>query len=108
MPRRTAGSAAGPPDDLVDCYSEFLPTKVYAGPMHFRLTARDGKGGVGSADTKVKLAPEHRSVPGDLAERWRVAGSGLDADGDLEGRRHALGADQRVDGRRPAVHATAG
>jgi hypothetical protein len=45
------------PDVLVDCYSEFLPTKIYAGPLHFRLTARDGKGGVGSADTKVKLAP---------------------------------------------------
>lgn len=46
--------------DLKDCLSEFLPTSVYAGPMNFRLTARDGNpgaGGVGSADTQVALAP---------------------------------------------------
>lgn len=46
--------------ELKDCLSEFLPTSVYAGPMNFRLTARDGNpgaGGVGSADTQVSLAP---------------------------------------------------
>lgn len=48
------------PAHAVDCFSEFLPTSVYAGPMDFRLTARDGNpgaGGVGSADTRVHLAP---------------------------------------------------
>ena len=45
---------------LIDCYSEFLPTTGYAGPMHFRLTVRDGAlgaGGVDSASTTVNLAP---------------------------------------------------
>jgi uncharacterized repeat protein (TIGR01451 family) len=44
----------------VDCYSEFLPPAGYAGPMHFRLTARDnnpGGGGVNNAETTVNLAP---------------------------------------------------
>ncbi len=48
------------PGGLVDCYSEFLPTNGYLGPMHFRLTARDtrpGGGGVGNAETTVNLAP---------------------------------------------------
>ena len=48
------------PPGLIDCYSEFLPTPAYAGPMHFRLTARDGRaggGGVASAETIVSLAP---------------------------------------------------
>jgi hypothetical protein len=47
------------PDAIGDCYSEFLPTSVYVGPMHFRLTVRDGHiggGGVNSADTTVSLA----------------------------------------------------
>ncbi len=46
--------------ELVECYSEFLPTSVYTGPMHFRLTARDGRvggGGIGFAETTVNLAP---------------------------------------------------
>lgn len=45
---------------VVDCFSEFLPTSGYTGPMNFRLTARDGRaggGGVNSADTVVNLAP---------------------------------------------------
>ncbi len=49
------------PAGLVDCYSEFLPTPGYLGPMHFRLTARDGNaagGGVGNAETTVNLAPD--------------------------------------------------
>ncbi len=46
------------PQALVDCYSEFLPTASYPGPMHFILTARDGIGG--RAETPlvtVNLAP---------------------------------------------------
>jgi hypothetical protein len=48
------------PAPQIDCYSEFLPTPGYSGPMHFRLTARDGNpagGGVNSDDTLVTLAP---------------------------------------------------
>ena len=48
------------PQPQIDCYSEFLPTAVYPGPMHFRLTARDGHpagGGIESSDTTISLAP---------------------------------------------------
>ncbi|TCO57361.1 M12 family metallo-peptidase [Actinocrispum wychmicini] len=56
---------AAVPADLLDCYSEFLPTPDWVGfdasrTMHFRLTARDGRpggGGIGSADTALTLAP---------------------------------------------------
>ncbi len=51
---------AGETAASLDCFSEFLPTALYAGPMHFRLTARDGNvlgGGVAHADTTVSLAP---------------------------------------------------
>ena len=51
---------------IVDCYSEFLPTKGYVGTagskipaMHFRLTARDDYptgGGVGHADVTLKIS----------------------------------------------------
>ncbi len=49
----------------VDCFSEFLPTADYVGfagvnaapaALNFKLTARDGRGGVGSASTKLILA----------------------------------------------------
>jgi hypothetical protein len=49
-----------------ECFAEFLPTSDYTGftgvnasplSLHFRLTARDGKGGVNSADTTLLLAP---------------------------------------------------
>ena len=80
------------PLDVVDCYSEFLPTQVYDGPMHFRLTARDGKGGVAQRRHQGRARAEHRPVPGHLAERRRVARAGLDPDGDLEGRRHRASA----------------
>ncbi|MGR6320956.1 M12 family metallo-peptidase [Micromonospora soli] len=60
------GGASNVPADLVDCYSEFLPTRDWVGftndrTMHFKLTARDGRpggGGVGSADVAVVLAPD--------------------------------------------------
>jgi reprolysin-like metallo-peptidase family M12B/FIMAH domain-containing protein len=54
------------PDADVECFSEFLPTSDYVGfagvnadplSINFRLTARDGIGGVASADTKLLLAP---------------------------------------------------
>ncbi len=58
--------AATPPSAAdIECYSEFLPTASYTGygkvnarpaTLNFRLTARDGNGGVGSADTKLVLA----------------------------------------------------
>jgi len=55
------------PAKAVDCYSEFLPTKVYRGTpgktghaMHFRLTARDrvpGGGGVGYDQVTLTVDP---------------------------------------------------
>ncbi|WP_432825857.1 M12 family metallo-peptidase [Dactylosporangium sp. CA-092794] len=64
-PAPTTGGATNVPADLVDCYSEFLPTSDWVGftgdrTMHFRLTARDGHpggGGIGSADVALALAP---------------------------------------------------
>ena len=59
-PSPPTGSASNVPQPLIDCYSEFLPTAVYAGPMSFRLTARDGNpgaGGIASSDTTITLAP---------------------------------------------------
>lgn len=50
----------------IECFSEFLPTAVYVGAsgvnaspasLHFKLTARDGRGGVNSATTTLTLAP---------------------------------------------------
>ncbi len=72
---RTGRCPAAPPNDpnqyvvvpvpIVNCYSEFLPTKGYVGTarsktpaMHFRLTARDavpGGGGVGHDDVTLRL-----------------------------------------------------
>ncbi|MFD2763049.1 M12 family metallo-peptidase [Micromonospora eburnea] len=59
------GGASNVPAEIVDCYSEFLPTKDWVGftndrTLHFKLTARDGRlggGGVGSADVALVLAP---------------------------------------------------
>ncbi len=59
-PPSPATGGTNVPQALIDCYSEFLPTSAYAGPLHFRLTARDGHpagGGVASSDTVVNLAP---------------------------------------------------
>lgn len=48
-----------------ECFAEFLPTSSYVGfagtnasplSLHFRLTVRDGKGGVNSGDTTLLLA----------------------------------------------------
>ena len=50
----------------VECFSEFLPTAAYVGfagvnaapaSLNFKLTARDGRGGVNSATTTLVLAP---------------------------------------------------
>jgi len=50
----------------IDCYSEFLPTAAYVGfagvnaspaVLNFKLTARDGRGGVNSATTRLVLEP---------------------------------------------------
>jgi Metallo-peptidase family M12B Reprolysin-like len=62
--RTNAVSGACSAGDLT-CFSEFLPTSAYVGfagvnadplSLNFRLTARDGIGGVGSADTRLLLA----------------------------------------------------
>jgi hypothetical protein len=72
---RTGACPTAPPSPqvvpaaTVDCFSEFLPTADWVGAlalpasdrtMTFRLTARDyrpGGGGIGSAQTKVTIAP---------------------------------------------------
>jgi hypothetical protein len=64
-----ACSSAATPPSLADieCYSEFLPTAAYVGldgtnaapaSLNFKLTARDGRGGVNSASTSLVLAPQ--------------------------------------------------
>jgi Metallo-peptidase family M12B Reprolysin-like/HYR domain len=62
-----AGPIAPPvPIPIKECYMEFLPTADYVGftgfnavplSLNFRFTARDGKGGVNAADTRLLLAP---------------------------------------------------
>ena len=51
--------------DQIECFSEFLPTPVYTGfagvnaapaSLNFKLTVRDGRGGVNSATTNLVLA----------------------------------------------------
>ncbi|HWO68150.1 MAG TPA: hypothetical protein VNO31_49765, partial [Umezawaea sp.] len=64
-PPPTTGGATNLPPELVDCYSEFLPTADWVGvdgsrTLHFKLTARDGAqggGGIGTADTALVVAP---------------------------------------------------
>jgi len=57
--------AGSPTPAQIDCYSEFLPTSDYVGfagvnaspaRLNFRLTVRDGRGGVNSASTVLTLA----------------------------------------------------
>ena len=60
-------TASTPPTAAeIDCFSEFLPTAAYVGvagvnaapaSLNFKLTARDGRGGVNSATTTLVLAP---------------------------------------------------
>ena len=61
----TCPTASTPPTAAqIDCFSEYLPTAAYTGfganaspaRLNFRLTARDGKGGVNSAATVLTLA----------------------------------------------------
>jgi hypothetical protein len=61
------GTVSGAPTPTqTDCFSEFLPTAGYVGfagvnaspaRLNMRLTVRDGRGGVNSADTVLTLAP---------------------------------------------------
>jgi hypothetical protein len=56
--------AAPIPAAVVDCYSEYLPTATYAGPLHFRLTARDSDPlGGGLASDDVKLTVDNSAGP---------------------------------------------
>ncbi|ELX10130.1 hypothetical protein containing type I dockerin domain [Janthinobacterium sp. HH01] len=58
-------AAATPTAADIACFSEYLPTAAYVGSgananpaaLNFRLTVRDGRGGVGNASTKLVLAP---------------------------------------------------
>jgi hypothetical protein len=75
----------------VTCFSELLPTAAYAGPMHFRVSARDnhaGGGGIGSADVTVNVATAAGpfrvtsqgaaatvAAGGQLPVTWNVAGT---------------------------------
>ncbi|MET0237244.1 MAG: M12 family metallo-peptidase [Kibdelosporangium sp.] len=84
------------PAEIVDCYSEFLPTSAWVGfnndrTLHFRLTARDyrsGGGGIGFGDTALVLAQNTgpflvtsqgsgTTYPGGSAQpiSWDVAGT---------------------------------
>lgn len=58
-------NASAPTASEIDCFSEFLPTAAYVGAsgvnaspasLNFRLTARDGRGGVNSANTQLILS----------------------------------------------------
>ncbi len=59
-------ASATPTAAQIDCFSEYLPTAAYVGAagvnaspasLNFKLTARDGRGGVNSATTTLTLAP---------------------------------------------------
>lgn len=97
-PPPTTGGGTNVPPELVDCYSEFLPTADWVGvgkdrTLHFRLTARDGRpggGGISSADTALVLAPSagpflvtSQAAPTTLAGgteqtiTWDVAGTNV-------------------------------
>ena len=58
-------ASATPTAAQIDCFSEYLPTAAYVGTagvntapttLHFRLTARDGRGGINSATSTLTLA----------------------------------------------------
>ncbi len=59
-------ASATPTAAQIDCFSEFLPTAAYVGfagtnaspaTLHFKMTVRDGRGGVNSDTTTLTLAP---------------------------------------------------
>ncbi len=59
-------AATTPTVEQIACFSEYLPTATYVGvatvnasplSLNFRLTVRDGNGGVGNAATQLVLAP---------------------------------------------------
>ena len=107
------------PIPVKECFAEFLPTSDYVGftginasplSLHFRLTARDLRGGVNAApDTTLLLAAGAgpflvTSHSGDGAERRPDAGG--DVVGGEHGRRsgrHDDGQDLALDRRRPHV-----
>jgi hypothetical protein len=63
-PAAPADTDADVPAAVIDCYSEFLPTADYAGPMHFRLTARDGyAAGGGTSYDDVVLTLDSSAGP---------------------------------------------
>jgi hypothetical protein len=60
-------TASAPPTAVqIECFSEFLPTAAYVGftgvnaapaSLNFKLTVRDGRGGINTAATRLVLAP---------------------------------------------------
>ncbi len=59
-------ASATPTGAQIDCFSEYLPTAAYVGftgvnaapaSLNFKLTARDGRGGLNNAVTQLVLAP---------------------------------------------------
>jgi hypothetical protein len=73
-PAAPSDTTADVPAAVVDCYSEFLPTDDYAGPLHFRLTARDGNAtGGGTAYDDVVLTLDSSAGPFLVTSR-RTAG----------------------------------
>ena len=85
------------PQDITECFAEFLPTSDYVGfagvnasplSLHFRFSARDGRGGDNYAETTVLLANNAGpfrvtspntavSLPGSSTQTvtWDVAGT---------------------------------
>src|SRR4029078_6874057 len=57
----------------IDCFSEFLPNGTYQPTaLHFRVTVRDGRGGVNGAPVTLTLAPSAgvRVTSPDTAVTW--------------------------------------
>ena len=57
----------------IDCFSEFLPNGTYQPTsLHFRVTVRDGRGGVNGAPVTLTLAPStgFRVTSPDTAVTW--------------------------------------
>ena len=80
-PAAPADPGAVVPAAVVDCYSEFLPTSDYTGPLHFRLTARDGfAGGGGTAYDDVVLTLDSSAGPFLVSSR-RTAGQPAEGGG---------------------------